>query len=142
MENIDFTELEMNIPVGRPASEVALDVIDLKPVLVDMQFERRLNHFFNHWGDIVKAKSKDEFREKTEDGVTFTINKYRSNMEAFYGELIEKFCLLPTNQKNAILAGYKPIRSLYKLTNLSVPNVFPNLEDNEYFVEELKNAQL
>jgi len=129
MDDIDFSELKES-SVGRP-KEYKIDRIDLKPYLVNSKFERRLNPFFKVWDEIVTAKAKRAGKIK-----------YTSNMEAFYGEVLEKFSILSKENKKVVLTAFKPIKVLYDLTNLSKPYVFEKKEDNDYFIHEVINTNL
>tara|TARA_R100000656_G_scaffold63175_1_gene48584 strand:+ start:438 stop:821 length:384 start_codon:yes stop_codon:yes gene_type:complete len=126
MEEVDFSELKLN--VGRPTEE-KLERIDLKPYMLDAGFQRRFNKFFSPWEGIIKGKAKHR-------------KKYIANMEEFYGEVLEKFEGLPNGKRRRVIAAETPINLIYQLTNLSLPNVFHDKDDNDYFIQELKMTGL
>ena len=127
-KELDYSKLLQ--PVGRPAEDV-LERIDLKPYLVEKQFERRFKKFYSGWEAIITSKAK-----------RIDKRKYISNMEAFYGEVLEKFNNLSEDNQKVVLRALYPIRILYSLTNLSIPNVFEDYKDNAYFYEELLKTEL
>ena len=127
-EDIDFSELKSD--VGRP-SEEAIKRIDLKPYLVESEFQRRFDRFYSNWETIIEAKAQS--RNKA---------KYIGYMEEFYGEVIEKFSLLGKGGKRIVLSSENPIAALYRLTNLSRPKVFHKKEDNTYFITEMLKTPL
>lgn len=124
----EFDTLKME--VGRPTEET-IETKNLKPLRLDGRFQRRFNEFFNYWDRLVTTKANRIGKQK-----------YRSNMEEFYGEILEKFEGLSNSKKKVVLGASKPLKKLYKLTNLSEPNVFHNEEDNEFFINELKETKL
>lgn len=126
MEGVDFSELKLK--VGRPTEE-KLERIDLKPYMLESNFRRRFNRFYRPWEGIIKGKAKHR-------------SKYITNMEEFYGEVLEKFQGLANGQKRQVAASDRPIKRLYELTNLSLPNVFHDKDDNDYFIQELKLTKL
>ena len=129
MIDIDFSELKES-SVGRP-KEDKVERIDLKPYLVDKKFERRFNSFYNQWDTFVRSKAKRGGK-----------GKFVSNMETFYGEVLEKFEILSKRDKKVVLRASNPIQEMYNLTNLSQPYVFESKDDNDYFIEELLKAGL
>lgn len=139
MKDIDYSELKA--PVGRP-EEGEEQRIDLRPYLVDKKFERRFTPFFEFWDKVVNNKTVNEFRPKAEGGETIVVNKYRENMETFYGEALEKFSELSSGRKVEVLNSKHPIDLLFNLTNLTEPNVFPNEQDNKDFISYLRSEEL
>jgi hypothetical protein len=129
MEDVDFSDLRL--PVGRPAEDPMEERKDLTKYILERKFSRRWDKFFKEWERFIinRANSKGK-------------PKYIEYMEEFYGEVLAKFEELSDTKQRIVSTSEYPIKQLYEFTNLSEPNLFHDLEDNEEFLDILKKEKL
>lgn len=110
---------DLKVPVGRPM-EFNVPQQDMQGYLLGAKFKKQLTKFFKFWDKAVITKSHgDQF--------------YVSNMENFFGEILDKFEEIPNQQE--LLSTEYPFKMLSELTNLKLPTVFPDKQDNKDFIE-------
>lgn len=111
---------QIKVPAGRPVEDNT-ERIDLTEYMLSSKFQKKLNQFYNYWYSVVKKK---------------TSNKHLvSNMENFYGEIIDKFEELPRGKRELILVSEAPFKLISESTNLKLPTVFESKQDNKDFIE-------
>lgn len=119
METITLEDIKA--PVGRPEGSTEARN-DLTEYMLSAKFKRHVTKFFNYWDQVVKAKAKGK-------------QLYISNMENFFGEILDKFEELPKESQLNSLKMQEPFRMLSESTNLKLPEVFPNKRDSRDFIE-------
>jgi len=130
---------------GRPIEDIVVRQ-NLKHTKRYAKVSNKLTEVFDFWMGIVEAKSKDytkvvsipkKYQVARQKAFGTKVlpkprvhNKYLANMEALYGEILDKYEELSTTKKKRVLRVKHPIKLIAKLTNLKFEEVFPNEEDN------------
>ena len=138
----------MKSEVGRPTEDNVVRQ-NLKHYKRELRFKKKLSEVFEFWRGIVVKKAEGHSkavsmgrkylatRERVFGGnppkTALTYNKYIDNMDELYGEIIDKFLVLPNKRQKRVLKSKYPIRDISKLTNLKFKEVFPSIEDNQDF---------
>lgn len=92
----------------------------LKDFKLQNQFVKQVNKFFDFWYKASLIKNEGH-------------PKLISNMEAFYGEVIEKFQELPRGLQLEVMQSELPLQRLKEITNLKLHRLFKYNSDNKDF---------
>jgi hypothetical protein len=142
--------------VGRPPEDILVRQ-NLKHYRRELKFKKKLSEVFKFWWEIVVKKAEGhtklvkmskKYQEKRKkvfgDNPPRTAvkhNRFIDNMDELYGEIIDKFLLLSNTKQKRVLKSKHPIKLIFKLTNLSFKEVFPEEEDNKDFQEILLTSE-
>lgn len=111
---------DLKIPSGRPVED-SVERKDLTGYMVSSKFKKQVAKFFKYWDIVVANRAgRDEFLVH--------------NMENFFGETLDKFEEMPESKQRQCFIVEEPFRLISESTNLKLPKVFQNEQDNKDFI--------
>lgn len=111
---------DLKIPSGRPVED-SVERKDLTGYMLSAKLRNQVVKFFKYWDRVVANRAGKD---------VFLVH----NMENFFGEILDKFEEMSESKQRQCFTIKEPFRLISESTNLKLPKVFQNEQDNKDFI--------